>query len=409
MNARCRGCDTPLTETFADLGTSPLSNAYRSEEQLATAERYYPLHALVCSKCFFVQLEEFKSPEAIFSDYAYFSSYSDTWLEHCRKYVAATAPQLPKDSDPLVVEIASNDGYLLQYFIERGIRVVGVEPAANVAEVARERGVPTEVRFFGEDSARVVREKHGAADLMIANNVLAHVPNIHDFVQGFAVLLAPQGRASFEFPHLLRLIEESQFYTIYHEHFSYLSLLSLTPVFESHGLSIVDVEQLPTHGGSLRVWVAKQNSAFIRTPAVDAVLSDERRAGLNDLSFYREFAQRVLNVKRGFLSFLLDAQAAGKSVAAYGAAAKGNTLLNYCGVRPDLISCVADLNPHKQNRFLPGSRIPVVSPERLLEQRPDYVVILPWNIRDEVVRQMSNVRAWGGSFVVAIPELRILS
>lgn len=408
MNAtRCRGCGAQLDTTFADLGTAPLSNAYLEAGDLERAERYFPLHARICRRCFLVQVGVYESPEAIFSQYAYFSSYSEAWLEHARRFAEAAIGRLQLTAQNLVCEVASNDGYLLQFFVERGIGVLGVEPAANVAQVAREKGIRTEVRFFGKASARELRERYGPADLLVANNVIAHVPDLHDFVAGFAVMLAEDGLASVEFPHLLNLIEQTQFDTIYHEHFSYLSLLSLEPVLAAHGLRVVDVERIATHGGSLRVWIALAASRVAVAPCVEEVRTLERVGGLDDLQTYAGFAPAVLRVKRGFLGFLLEAQARGELVAAYGAAAKGNTLLNYCGVKADLVAFVADRNPHKQGRYMPGSRIPIVTPQTLLDARPRYVVILPWNLRDEVIEQLAAVRRWGGSFVVAVPELQV--
>ncbi len=398
-----------VTTSLVDLGNQPLSNAYIDRPAANRPELTYPLHPMVCEQCFLVQIGVFQAPAEIFSDYAYFSSYSTSWLEHGRRYVECAISRLELSQRSFVVETASNDGYLLKQFVERGICVLGIEPAANVALEAIAGGVPTRIAFFGAQEAEKVRAESGPADLMIANNVLAHVPDIHDFVEGFRRLLAPNGVATFEFPHLLPLLAETQFDTIYHEHFSYLSLLAVEPIFEAHDLRLIDVERLPTHGGSLRLWVALRNSRFDTSPSVDQLRHVERDARLRDIHTYRSFAARVQRIKRDLLRFLLDAFEAEESVAAYGAAAKGNTLLNYCGIRNDLISCVADRNPHKQGRYLPGSHIPVVSPQRLAESRPKYVLIMPWNLKTEIVEQISEeVTSWGGQLAVAIPELTIL-
>jgi len=403
----CRFCNGPLVTSFVDLGLSPLSNSLIPAERSPQGERTYPLHAYLCDSCLLVQLEEFESPETIFSDYVYFSSYSTTWLRHAKDFCDAMASRLGLDGSSFVMELASNDGYLLRNIVDRGIRCLGVEPAANVAAVARERGIPTEVLFFGRGSARLLVATHGQADLIVANNVLAHVPDINDFTAGIAAALRPGGTVSIEFPHLLQLIENVQFDTIYHEHFSYLSLAFVERLFAAHGLAVWDVEELPTHGGSLRILGRHGDDPRGTTPAVERVRSAERAAGLHDAATYRDFAPRVLKVKRDLLRFLLDAQDDGRTVAAYGAAAKGNTLLNFCGIRGDLVQFVADLNPHKQGRLLPGSRIPVLPPEAIAERKPDYVIILPWNLRAEIAEQLSGIRAWGGRFVTAIPELRV--
>lgn len=403
----CRGCRAPLTETFVDLGTSPVSNAYLRPDELTRGEMYYPLHAKVCSQCFLVQLPVFESPADIFSaDYAYFSSFSESWLRQCREYAERSIGELGLNADSLVAEVASNDGYLLQYFAQAAVPVLGIEPAGSVAAAARAKGVRTETVFFGESTATELRERYGAADLMAANNVIAHVPDLHDFVAGFTAMLAPMGRASIEFPHLLNLIEQTQFDTIYHEHFSYLSLLALDPVFEAHGLQVIDVEKLPTHGGSLRAWIA-HTGAFSSSKRVGEVLREEERGGLRNLQTYRSFSPKVHAVKRKFLHFLVQAQEQAKTVVGYGAAAKGNTFLNYAGVRGDSMTYVVDRNPHKQGRYLPGSRIPIYDPAKISQTRPDYVVILPWNISDEVMEQMAEIRSWGGRFVTAVPDLII--
>ena len=406
----CRFCGQPLTVTFADLGMSPPSNAYLKPEQLNQMERFYPLHAYVCGTCKLVQLEEFESPAEIFTEYAYFSSFSTSWLQHAERYVAAMTDRFGLGSQSQVVEIASNDGYLLQYFKQRGVPVLGVEPAANVAKVALEqRGVPSRVEFFGKATATKMVADGIRADLLLGNNVLAHVPDLNDFVGGMPVLLKPAGVVTMEFPHLLRLIENNQFDTIYHEHFSYLSFLTVEQVFARAGLRLFDVQELPTHGGSIRIFACHQNAAHQTTPAVEAMRQLERHHGLDQMPVYAAFAERVRATKRDVLDFLVRAKREGKTVAAYGAAAKGVTLLNYCGVRADMVDYVVDKNPYKQNRFLPGVHIPILPPEQMDKAKPDYVLILPWNIRAEVTEQMRQVRDWGGRFVVAIPKVEVLA
>ncbi|MDO9425878.1 MAG: class I SAM-dependent methyltransferase [Methylobacterium sp.] len=403
----CRACGAPLARTVADLGLSPLANAYVPADRAGRGEMFHPLHAFVCDTCHLVQLEAFETPEAIFSDYAYFSGFSAGWLAHAEAYVAAMQARFGLGADSKVVEVASNDGYLLQYVVARGIPALGVEPAANVAAVAVSRGVPTEVAFFGAETARrLVAEGH-SADLTAANNVLAHVPDIHDFVEGFRILLKPEGAGTFEFPHLLRMIEERQFDTIYHEHFSYLSLGVVSGILESHGLRVFDVEELPTHGGSLRVFFGHAGAGHSTAPAVERVRAAERVGGLFAAEGYAAFAEDVVAIKCATLTFLADLRLKGAKVCAYGAAAKGNTFLNYCGIGPELVAAVADRSPHKQGTLLPGSRIPVVSPDALLALRPDYVLILPWNLKDEIAREMAAIRDWGGRFVTAIPRLSV--
>ena len=404
----CRHCARALTETFADLGMSPLSNSFIPPERARSMEPTFPLHAWVCSQCRLVQLEAFESPEHIFSDYLYFSSYSESWLRHAEIYAANMVQRFGLAAGSTVVEVASNDGYLLQYFQRHGCRVLGVEPAANVAAAAVAKGVPTEVAFFGVATARRLRAGGFGADQMAANNVLAHVPDLADFLGGFAILLNAEGVATFEFPHLLRQMQENQFDTIYHEHFSYLSLHVVRRLLAPHGLRAFDVEELGTHGGSLRVFVCHEQAGHALTPHVDAVLGAELAAGLEGAAAYRAFADQVVAVKAGLLRFLLDARDAGQRVAAYGAPAKGNTLLNYCGVGKELVAFTVDRSPHKQGTLLPGSRIPVLAPEALLEARPDWVLILPWNLKDEITAQMAAVRDWGGRFVVPIPRLEIV-
>ena len=404
---RCRFCSTPLSTTFADLGLSPLSNAYLKPEHLERAEPFYPLHARVCGECKLVQLPQYETPENIFGDYAYFSSYSASWLKHCEAYCEAMTPRLGLGKDSLVVELASNDGYLLQYFKQKGVPVLGVEPAANVAKVAEEKGIPSLVRFFGVKTAEALVKDGKSADLLLGNNVLAHVPDLNDFVEGMRIALKPKGTITMEFPHLLRLMEENQFDTIYHEHFSYLSMLAVERVFAAHKLQIHDVEELKTHGGSLRIF-ARHMGQGDASPAVAKVKADEIKAGLDRMEAYVAFGEKVKKVKRTLLRFLTEAKEQGKTIAGYGAPAKGNTLLNYCGVRGDFLDYTVDLSPHKQGLFLPGTRIPIYAPAKIFETKPDYVLILPWNIREEVMEQMKGVRAWGARFVVPIPEVKIL-
>jgi hypothetical protein len=401
----CRACGAELKQTFVDLGLSPLANSFVPVEKIREGETFYPLHVFVCNRCFLVQLEEFASPEAIFSDYAYFSGFSTSWLRHAETYAVAMTERFGLGPEHKVVEVASNDGYLLQHFVARDIPVLGVEPARNVAKVAIAKGVPTEVMFFGEANAALLRQAGHTADVMAANNVLAHVPDILDFVGGFRLLLKPEGVATFEFPHLLRLIEQSQFDTIYHEHFSYLSLGVVVELMKHKGLRVFDVHELATHGGSLRVFACHDSASHRRTPEVERIIAAERAANLFDLSGYTGFAKKVVGIKCRALEFLIKARCDGKSVCGYGAAAKGNTFLNYCGIGPELISVVADRSPHKQNTLLPGSRIPVVSPTDMLGLHPDYVVILPWNLKGEIVGQLKDIQGWGGTFVTAIPEL----
>jgi 2-polyprenyl-3-methyl-5-hydroxy-6-metoxy-1,4-benzoquinol methylase len=408
--SQCRFCHAPLEHTFADLGMSPISNAFLKATQLNLKEPFYPLHAYVCGTCLLVQLEEFESPEAIFNDdYAYFSSFSDTWLKHARDYVDEMVERFGYSGSSLVVEIASNDGYLLQYFVARNIPVLGVEPAANVAEAARKKGVDTLVKFFGVKTAKELAAARGKADLLLGNNVLAHVPDLNDFVAGMKILLKPDGVITMEFPHLLRLMQRNQFDTIYHEHFSYFSLLTAEKVFAHHGLTLFDVQQLPTHGGSLRIFARHAEHPGKVSGAVSALLAEERAGGLEKISTYSAFSENVRLTKRKLLQFLIQAKDAGRSVVGYGAPAKGNTLLNYCGVRSDFIDYTVDRSPHKQGLFLPGTHIPIHEPERIFRTRPDYVLILPWNIKDEIIEQMSAVRSWGGKFVVPVPEVTVMA
>jgi SAM-dependent methyltransferase len=405
----CRSCDAPLTRTFLDLGNQPLANSYLTTEQLAAGDdAVYPLHARVCDSCRLVQIEAVVTPEAIFSDYAYFSSYSDSWVAHAQRYAADAIARLGLGPGSLVVEIASNDGYLLRHFVAAGVPVLGIEPAANVAEVAIASGIPTDVRFFGRAVAEDVVADGRTADLVVANNVLAHVPGLNDFVSGVATLLADDGVFTVEAPHLLELIQQVQFDTIYHEHLCYFSLLSLRPLFERHGLRIFDVERLSTHGGSLRLWAARAASEHPTEPSVQAVLDAEIAAGLAGPDGYAGFAPRVADVTNALHDFLAAQRAAARSVAAYGAAAKGNTLLNTAGVSTDDVAFVVDRNPHKQGHYLPGSHLPILGPEAVRERRPDALLILPWNLRDEITAQMAEIRSWGGRFVVPIPQLVVL-
>jgi SAM-dependent methyltransferase len=387
--------------SVVDLGTQPLANSYLQPEQLSVPEPRYPLHPRVCEACWLVQLPEVATPQEIFGDYAYFSSYSDSWLAHARAYVDQVVERLALDGGSAVVEVASNDGYLLRNFVERGIPAIGIEPAANVAEQAERQGIPTERMFLGRDTAeRFVRER-GQADLVVANNVMAHVPDLNDFAAGLALLLGPGGTLTIEVPHLLRLVEETQFDTIYHEHFSYFSLLTARHALARHGLFVVDVEELPSHGGSLRIYARHEPAAT--TPHVDDVVERERAAGLDRPDGYAAFAERVDAVREELLAVLQGARDEGRQVAAYGAPAKGNTLLNFCGIGTELVEYTVDRSPHKQGRFLPGSRLPIHAPEHLFETRPDYVLMLPWNLQREITEQMAGVREWGARFLVPIP------
>ena len=403
---KCRFCAAPLHDVFLDLGTAPPSNAYLSADALAAPETWFPLKLHTCANCFLVQVDEVQDHAALFSpDYAYFSSYSSSWLAHAERYVAQVQQRLGLDSESLVVELASNDGYLLQYVAARDIPCLGIEPTAGTADVARKRGIETWGEFFGLALAKRIVETRRHADLVVANNVLAHVPDLNDFVGGITALLAPQGCATIEFPHLQQLVAERQFDTVYHEHFSYFSLHTVQRVFAAHGLRVWDVEQLPTHGGSLRIWACRIDAAHVTTSAVASTLAAEAEVGMCTMNYYRGFQAQADAVKDGLLAFLLAEKRAGRRVAGYGAAAKGNTLLNYAGVRKDLLPYVVDASPHKQGRFLPGSRIPVVSEGQLRQDRPDTVLILPWNLRTEIKTQLAYIREWNGKFFVAVPEL----
>lgn len=405
---KCRHCQTELHDTFIDLGFSPPSNAYLRAEDLRRPETTYPLKVMVCRQCWLVQTEDYTHYDQLFAtDYAYFSSTSSTWLAHAARYVDMIAARLNLNAQSLVVELAANDGYLLQYVQQKGIPCLGVEPTTSTADAARARGIAIVEEFFGVALGQRLRESHGAADLIAANNVLAHVPDINDFVGGMRALLAPQGTVTVECPHLLNLIAQAQFDTVYHEHFSYLSLVAVQRVMQSQGLRVYDVEELPTHGGSLRIYACHADAAIAATPAVQAMLAREREAGLERIEGYAGFQARAEEIKLQLLSFLLEQKRAGKKVLAYGAAAKGNTLLNYSGVHPDLLAMVADAAPSKQDKYMPGSHIPIVSPQRLLDEKPDVVLILPWNIKDEVAQQLAEIRAWGGRFAIAVPQLQV--
>ena len=406
---QCRFCNTPLEHEFIDLYNAPASNSFLTREQLNEPETFYPLKVFVCHKCFLVQVDEYKSFDAIFnSEYVYFSSYSTSWLAHSRKYVEAMTERFKLNPASLVVEIASNDGYLLQYFVQKKVPVLGIEPTANTAEVARQKGVETLTEFFGTRLATRLAAEGRQADLFLGNNVLAHVPDIVDLVAGMKIILKPQGVVTMEFPHLMQLVEHNQFDTIYHEHFSYLSFHTIRQVFASQGLELFDVDEIPTHGGSLRIYARHmENEALPVSANVRNLLNKETGRGMTGLSYYTGFQQRALEVKMDVLNFLTEQKKAGRLVAAYGAAAKGNTLLNYSGVRSDLIAFVVDANPAKQGKFLPASHIPVVNEQELKDKKPPFVIILPWNIKDEIIKQLGSIREWGGQFVVFIPKLSV--
>lgn len=387
---------------------SPLCQTHIEFHQLSSMEPFYPLHVFVCHRCFLVQLDQFVSPDAIFSEYAYFSSYSDSWVEHARRYAEMMIARFKLNAESKVVEIASNDGYLLQHFVRRGIPVLGIEPAANVARVAIEKGVASLVRFFGTATARDVAAQQGGADVLLGNNVLAHVPDLNDFVAGMKILLKPNGVITMEFPHLLRLIEGNQFDTIYHEHFSYFSFTTVEKVFATHGLVLFDVEELPTHGGSLRIYACHaQDGTKPVTDRVVELRTREAELGFERLEFYAAFEEQVKETKRSILEFLIQAKREKKHIAGYGAPGKGNTLLNYCGIRTDFLDYTVDRNPYKQGKFTPGTHIPIHHPDRIRETRPDYLFLLPWNLKDEIMQQTSYIREWGGKFVVPIPEVQI--
>ena len=404
---RCRLCAAELTHTFVDLGMSPPCESYLTFEQLDRGETFYPLHVRICAECLLVQLPAYIAAEDIFSDYAYFSSYSDSWVAHARRYVASAVDRLGLTTDSFVVEVASNDGYLLQHVVERGIRVLGIEPAGNIATVAIDRGIPTEVLFLGEQTGTKIAETYGQADLVVANNVLAHVPDIVDFAKGLRALVTDRGRVSIEIPHLLRLIEGREFDTIYHEHYSYLSLITTQRVLGAAGLTVVDVEELPTHGGSLRTWSMPAEHADQPSAEVTRVRRLEAEAGLDSLAGHGGFASQVAAVRNDLIDFLVTCSREGAVVAGYGAPGKGNTLLNYAGVRSDLLAFTVDRNPVKHGKFLPGTHIPIYPVDRLAKERPEYVLILPWNLRDEIAAQLTDVRGWGGRLVVPLPSLEV--
>jgi SAM-dependent methyltransferase len=407
--ARCRFCGAPLIHTFVDLGMSPLCESYISPEQLNQMEAFYPLHVWVCDQCFLVQLESYVSAEHIFEEYAYFSSYSDSWLKHSSDYVDMITKRLGLGQQSLAVELASNDGYLLQYFVNKGIPALGVEPAANVARMAVKKGVPTLVKFFGCQTAREMAADGKRADLIIGNNVLAQVPDLNDFVSGITILLKPGGVATLEFPHLMRLMEENQYDTIYHEHFSYFSLMTVEQIFAAHGLVLFDVDEILTHGGSIRIYLRhSEDSSKPVSAAVVSLRNRELGAGLNRMEAYAAFAEQVIESKRTLLELLIRLRREGKCVVGYGAPGKGNTLLNYCGIRTDFLEFTVDRNPYKQGRFLPGTHIPIHPVEHIRERRPDYILILPWNLRDEIVAQLAYARDWGARFIVPIPTARVL-
>jgi SAM-dependent methyltransferase len=404
----CRFCGAGLQRTFVDLGMSPLCETYPSPADLNRGEVYYPLHVYVCEECFLVQLEQYESAENIFSDYAYFSSYSDSWLKHADHYCNKMMTRIGLTGQSFVVEVASNDGYLLQYFVKRNVPVLGIEPASNVAKVAVEKGVPTLVRFFGTQLAEELAGEGRCADLVLGNNVLAQVPDLNDFVEGLKILLKPDGVLTLEFPHLLRLIQRNEFDTIYHEHFSYFSMISTVRILEAHGLKVFDVEELMSHGGSLRVYACRAESqTHDIEPKVRELIAEEQRAGLASVEGYDSFARQVKQTKLALVDFLLTAAQQGKSVAGYGAPGKSATLLHYCGIGKDLIEYTVDRSQYKQGRFLPGTHIPIYDPSRIRETKPDYVVILPWNLKDEIMEQLQFIREWGGRFVVPIPKVAV--
>lgn len=404
----CRFCKTPLTHTFVDLGMSPLCQDHVKPTELKKMEPFYPLHAYVCENCFLVQLEEFVSPAEIYEDYAYFSSYSDSWLRHSKRYTDQMVERFHLGARSLAVELASNDGYLLQYFLEKNIPVLGIEPATTVADVAIRKGIRTEVLFFGNKTVKDIVAKHGEADLLIGNNVLAHVPDINDFVSAMKIMLKSDGVITMEFPHLFRLVKGNQFDTIYHEHFSYLSFTTVDRIFAHHKLTLFDVEELPTHGGSLRIYARHQDDETKPiSPAVAELRAREKEAGMNELKYYQRFSENVKETKRKILEFMITEKRKKKSIVGYGAPGKGNTLLNYCGIRTDFIDYTVDRNPHKQGNYLPGTLIPIHHPDMIRETKPDYLFILPWNLKEEIMDTMAFIGEWGGKFVVPIPELKV--
>lgn len=407
--ANCRFCSTPLSHTFVDLGMSPLCESFLAESQLNGLEPFYPLHVYVCEECFLVQLEEYVDPVEIFSEYAYFSSYADTWLQHCKRYAESMTARLALGENSRVVEVASNDGYLLQYFIAAGIPSLGIEPARNVAQVAIEKGIPTRVAFFGKTLAEQLVKEGQQADLLLGNNVMAQVPNLNDFVAGLKLLLKPSGVITIEFPHLMRLMASNQFDTIYHEHFSYFSLATTEKIFAAHGLTLFDVDELPTHGGSLRIYARHEaDTSKPVTENVQKLRQTELDAGLHSLAAYSAFSEQVKQTKRKLLGCLIELRNAGKQIVGYGAPGKGNTLLNYCAIRTDFLDYTVDRNPYKHGKFTPGTHIPIYPPDKIKETKPDYVLILPWNLKDEIMKQLAPIREWGGKFIIPIPEVTIL-
>jgi 2-polyprenyl-3-methyl-5-hydroxy-6-metoxy-1,4-benzoquinol methylase len=410
ISHHCRFCNKKLKYTFANLGVSPLANSYLKEEQLQNMEPFFPLNVWVCEKCYLVQLSEFQNPENIFSDYAYFSSYSDSWLKHAKNFAYKMIQRFGLNSQSSIIEIASNDGYLLQYFKEKGIPVLGIEPAKNVAKAAQEKGIPTISEFFGVKTASKMAGKKKYADLLIGNNVLAHVPDLNDFVKGMKIILKPNGIISMEFPHLMQLMKENQFDTIYHEHFSYFSFMTVNKIFAEHGLNIFNVEELATHGGSLRIFAchAGDDTKAIEN-GVALLLKKEKRAGFDTLEHHLSFNKKVETIKLEILEFFIKVKKDRKTIAAYGAPAKGNTLLNFCGIRTDFIDYTVDRSPHKQGKFLPGSRIPIFHPDEIKRTKPDYLIILPWNLKEEIMEQMGCLRDWGGKFVTFIPNTTVFS
>ena len=408
MPPTCRFCGSSLRHTFVDLGMSPLCQSHIDVHQLDQVEPFYPLHVYVCERCFLVQLRQYVAPDSIFSEYAYFSSYSDAWLQHAQGYTRMMIERFKLDQRSLVAEVGSNDGYLLQYFVASGIPVLGIEPAANVARAATDKGIPTVVKFFGEMAARELVAEGKQADLLLGNNVLAQIPDLNGFVQGMKTLLKPEGVITIEFPHLPRLMEENQFDTIYHEHFSYFSFLAVEQIFAAHGLTLFDVDELPTHGGSLRIYGRHtEDRTKPLSHRVSELRAREVALGLTRLESYASFAERVKETKRKLLELLIRAKREGKRIAGYGAPGKGNTLLNYCGIRTDFLDYTVDRNPYKQGKFTPGTRIPIYHPDKITETKPDYLLILPWNLRDEIMEQMACIRDWGGQFIVPIPEARV--
>ncbi len=406
---KCRFCGTELKHTFVDLGMSPLCESYLSENELNRMEPFYPLHLFVCDNCFLVQIQEYVNPENIFSEYAYFSSYSKSWLEHAKNYCEKMIRKFNFGADSFVVELASNDGYLLQYFVEKNIPVLGIEPAANVAKVAQSKNVNTLVEFFTEDLAKKVANDYGKADLIIGNNVLAQVPDLNDFIKGVKILLAPHGVATFEFPHLVQLVKQRQFDTIYHEHFSYFSFFTIDKILNNHRLKIFDVEELPTHGGSLRIYACHaDDSSKPISENVSLLKNKETEEGITSLEYYSGFQEDIFRLKREILEFFINAKNENKKICGYGAPGKGNTLLNFCGIRTDFLEFTVDKNPYKQGRFLPGTHISVYPPEKISEHKPDYIFILPWNLKDEIINQLRYAREWGAKFVIPIPRIEIL-